>query len=102
MSNLPPSSSLSYNDPWPAQNDLVEDRIQEKMMQIKMGNAKLELRFLERELERLQEMGMDEIAKYAGKRFFDPKGVLKGSSRKLNLKRKKKRLPGLKSPLRVP
>ena len=48
-------------------------------------------------------MGMDEIAKYAGKRFFDPKGVLKGSSRKLNFETKeKKRLPGLKSPLRSP
>jgi hypothetical protein len=105
----PPSSTLSYNTPWPPQNDLVEDRIQEKMMQIKMGNAKTELRFLERELERLQEMGMDDISKYAGKRFFDPRGVLIGSNRnvKKNEKRRKRRvdnniLPGLKSPLRSP
>ena len=29
-----------------------------------MGNAKTELRFLERELERLQDMGLDDISKY--------------------------------------
>ena len=105
----PPSSTLSYNTPWPAQNDLVEDRIQEKMMQIKMGNAKTELRFLERELERLQEMGLDDISKYAGKRFFEPNSVLKGSNKNKMKKVKKRRrrsdkdmLPGLKSPLRSP
>ena len=109
----PPSATLSYNTPWPPQNDLVEERIQEKMMQIKMGNAKTELRFLERELERLQDMGLDDISKYAGKRFFDPRAVLKGSNNKMKkMKRRKKRrggggedgdvLPGIKSPLRSP
>ena len=112
-SDLAPSATLSYNTPWPPQNDLVEERIQEKMMQIKMGNAKTELRFLERELERLQDMGLDDISKYAGKRFFDPRAVLKGSNNKMKkMKRRKKRrggggedgdvLPGIKSPLRSP